>query len=154
MAAGLLFCTRVYADLDAAEYAATAGPATKKEQVFVGRQIEAELKSEEERARREAQVAAARAEAERARLDSRPAAERLTELHCTRCHVAETYLRHRHTWLGWSLVTLRMKYLNGAPNIGETERSAIARHLALRQGMMPDEAVREYAMAVFAACVP
>lgn len=44
--------------------------------------------------------------------------------------VADYYLARRHSWLGWSMLTLRMKYLNGAAEIGEAERAQITGHLA------------------------
>lgn len=148
--AASLFGSPAYADLDADDYAATAGAASRKEQALIGRRIAEEQKEEEARARREAEIAAAQRAEEIARWEARPYAERITERRCTRCHVAEYFLAARHGWIGWSLVTLRMKYINGAAEISEQERAAIVTHLVSTLRAADDEVVKEY-LAVGAA---
>jgi hypothetical protein len=151
---GWMIAAPADADMDTEDYAATAGAASKREQVNIGRQIETARKNEEEQERRDTERMAAMQEAERVRRDAKPYAEKLAERSCTRCHAADYYLGRRHTWLGWTLVTLRMKYLNGADFISETERREIVAYLASSLGAGVDEAVNEYGIAAAVAGVP
>lgn len=152
--AGAMLAVPAYADLDVTDYAPTAGAASAREQAQVARRIEVERKYEAERARQKAASAAKQVAAERARLDARPYPVRITELRCTRCHVADYYLARRYTWLGWSLVTLRMKYLNGAADISEAQLVEIVAYLPTVLAAQQSDAAQEYFVAVAALCTP
>lgn len=152
--AASLFGSPAYADLDADDYAATAGAASRKEQALIGRRIELEQKEEEARARREAELATVQRAEETTRREARPYAERITEQRCTRCHVAEYFLAARHGWVGWSLVSLRMKYLNGAAEISEEERAAIVAYLVATLHASDADVAKEYLAAGVAIMAP
>lgn len=80
---------------------------------------------------REAQAERARRE-EQARLAARPLGVRLVESRCHVCHGADALREHRHGWLGWWAVLLRMELVNGA-RFEAGERGVIVAHLAAAQ---------------------
>lgn len=145
VSAGLVLAGPANADLDVGDYAPTAGPASRKEQAQLEPRIVEEQKNEADRVRQEAELNAMQAAAERARLDARPYPLRITEQRCTACHIANFYMQQRHTWIGWSVVTLRMKYLNGASHISEAERETIVAYLTALRSAESGEALQEYA---------
>lgn len=142
------------ADLDVADYGATGGAASPQEQAQLARQIEAEQREAQRRFRAQAELAAAHAAAERMRREARPYAVRLLEARCTRCHVADYYQARGHTWFGWSMLTLRMKYLHGASDIRGAERARIVSHLAETLPASGSQAAIEYLAAAGVASLP
>lgn len=58
----------------------------------------------------------------------------------------------RHTWLGWHITALRMRYFNGA-RIPLRDLGAIATHLSRTQGAGPLRALLEYGLTVALALI-
>ena len=118
----------------------------------------AELRAEIEAARqREVELALAQAReqaAEQERLQATLAAARarlppgalLAQTHCWNCHAPDVLATARHTWLGWHLTVLRMRYLNGA-QIPARDLGTIVEHLTRTQGASLPQAALEYGLA-------
>jgi hypothetical protein len=142
----LLAATSAHAEMDHRDYQATemTGPAAMRSELQ--RRIEAE-RIEAARRAAEAQAAAEAARhAHEAELAARPYPVRLAEARCaTTCHGPERFADTRHGWLGWLLVILRMRILNGAL-IESGESTVLARHLADTQAPGPWAVALEYAM--------
>jgi hypothetical protein len=146
-----LLTNAAWAELGSDEYGGGGATRSEAERAQVRAEIEAERQREAERAREldRAQAAeevrrqAALAEA-RARL---PPGAVLVETHCTVCHAPEVLAAARHTWLGWRLTALRMRYLNGA-RIPFRDLGAIAAHLSRTQGASTLRALVEYGLVV------
>jgi hypothetical protein len=128
---GAGLCGSVIADIDSSAYDAGGAIRSEAQREAMRRQMDAERAAEQ---RREAEAAQREAElhAQReARQAARPYAERLLEAHCTACHGTANYADKRHTVLGWHLVMLRMRYLNGA--VIDAEDLGLIRDELLRQ---------------------
>lgn len=139
------------ADIDVSEYEIKKTIPSEKERSRIRQDVEAQKKAEEERARIQAQTEA-RERAERA-IDRRPYPVRLTEARCTECHTADNYLQNTHTRLGWELVVLRMRWLNGA-KLGSGEHSVIVFHLSETRPATGLDAVLEAALMILAVVAP
>jgi hypothetical protein len=150
LALGLL-TTAAWAELGSDEYGGRGSSLSEEQRARLRAEIEADRQREVERAlaleraqaAAEARRQAALAEA-RARL---PPAAVLAETHCTACHAPEVLAAARHTWLGWHLTALRMRYLNGA-RIPFRDLGAIAAHLSRTQGASTLRALVEYGLVV------
>jgi len=146
-----LLTTAAWAELGSDEYGGRGSSLSEEQraqlraEIAADRQREAERALELERAQAAEEVRrqAALAEA-RARL---PPGAVLAETHCTVCHTPEVLAAVRHTWLGWHLTALRMRYLNGA-RIPFRDLGAIAAHLSRTQGASPLRTLVEYGLAV------
>jgi hypothetical protein len=109
---------------------------------------EREREAQAERERRAlAEVALRQELARRAAL---PRGARLAEEQCTGCHPASTYASTRRSALGWTLVLLRMRWLNGAET-GTGEITAIVGHLARDQGVSRAREIAEIGLLTGAA---
>jgi hypothetical protein len=129
LGAGL--CGSAIADIDSSAYDAGGAIRSEAQREAMRRQMDAERAAEQRReaeaAQREAELQAQR----EARQAARPFPERLLEARCTACHDASNYAGKRHTVLGWHLVMLRMRYLNGA--VIDAEERGLIRDQLLRQ---------------------
>lgn len=117
------------ADVDLADYDPRATPGDRRAQASDARQVELDRVAEARRAAASLQ-AELRREAERRRLEeARPWPVRLTERRCTVCHAASNYRANGHTLIGWWVVAVRMRQVNGAP-VSWSELTVIVSHLA------------------------
>ncbi|MCC7218239.1 MAG: hypothetical protein IT517_15790 [Burkholderiales bacterium] len=141
------------AEMDAAEYQSGSRRLTEAERAQeAARQREAREREARAEAAREAAAAAARHAAE-ARRATRPPGERIFEAQCLGCHAEGAIAAHRHGWLGWWVVVLRMEWFNGA-HFATGERSAIVAHLAASLPAAAFAVAREWTLALLAATVP
>lgn len=138
------------ADIDDSAYDIASKRISADKRRAMEADIEREQKREEERARL-VREATARAEAERqATLAARPYPVRLLEKRCTVCHAENRYREKAHTWPGWLLVVMRMRYLNDAI-IEPAELSTVVSHLAAEHPAEGLDVVLEYAALPVAA---
>lgn len=149
----LLLPMVAWADIDISEYETKSSLKNPRTQKRYLDQIATE-KAEEER--REAELLAAEKLAEAARRladEARPWPERLTEMRCTACHVAEHYTQNGHTSLGWWLVVLRMKEVNKVA-LAWDEARLIVTYLSEQHPANPDGAVIEWGAVILGLGLP
>lgn len=125
----LLVSASAGADIDVSEYEFKASLRDRKAREAQLRRI-ADDQAAEARHAAAAAAAAERQARERQQAEAaRPWPERLTEQRCTSCHSAANYTRRAHTVLGWWVVALRMREINGA-QAGLAELAVIVPFLA------------------------
>lgn len=117
------------ADIDPAEYQLPSSVRSEQERKRLKADFESDRKREADLLQQEEAEAAQKLAAEKAAWDALPYPVRLTQQRCTRCHVADNYVKQGHNRVGWELVVWRMQYLNDTP-LGPGERGLIATHLA------------------------
>ena len=152
--AALIVVAGARADVDVSEYESKSALSSLRDQRRIQREIAqeqaAELWRADEAAKRQARQ---RTEEESARA-ARPYGERLLEARCTVCHGAENYRGTRHGTLGWWLVVLRIRHMNGA-YLEPGEPGAIVAELMRVRGPSWADRVLEYGVLAGAlAAVP
>lgn len=80
-------------------------------------------------------------------VDRRSPAQRLVDTRCGACHSAELYACTGRSRLGWELVVVRMRLVNGA-RLAPGERAVIVHHLTEHHGAPLARVVAEGAAAV------